>query len=135
MAAGVKQLRLASRSVARHCQRQRQRRCARCVCAASLDALNPNVAALRPSKTVALTDLARELKESGRDIVSLTAGEPDFDTPESVAAAGVSAIERGITHYAPNAGTAALRSAIVEKLARELEHAANEDRQAQAKLQ
>lgn len=78
--------------------------------------LNAFVASLKPSKTVALTDLARELQNDGKDIVSLTAGEPDFDTPPSVAHAGIQAIKSGVTHYAPNAGTAALRSAIVRKL-------------------
>lgn len=87
------------------------------VCAAS--GLNPNVAKLRPSKTVALTDLARELQAEGRDVVSLTAGEPDFDTPGDVARAGVRAIEEGKTHYAPNAGTAGLRAAVARKLREE----------------
>ena len=55
--------------------------------------LNPRVAALRPSKTVALTDLARTMKESGADVIGLAAGEPDFATPPRVAAAGKAAID------------------------------------------
>lgn len=54
--------------------------------------LNPRVAALKPSKTMALTDLARQLRESGRDIVGLAAGEPDFDTPAAIVDAGIEAL-------------------------------------------
>lgn len=54
--------------------------------------LNPRVAALKPSKTMALTDLARQLRESGRDILGLAAGEPDFDTPAAIVDAGVQAL-------------------------------------------
>ncbi len=54
--------------------------------------LNPRVAALKPSKTMALTDLARQLRESGRDIVGLAAGEPDFDTPDAIIDAGIEAL-------------------------------------------
>ena len=54
--------------------------------------LNPRVAALRPSKTMALTDLARSLKEGGADVIGLAAGEPDFDTPAEIVEAGVAAI-------------------------------------------
>ena len=54
--------------------------------------LNARVAALRPSKTMALTDLARSLREGGADIIGLAAGEPDFDTPAAVVEAGVEAL-------------------------------------------
>lgn len=56
--------------------------------------LNPSVGALRPSKTMALTDLASSLRDSGVDVISLAAGEPDFDTPQPVAEAGIQAIRR-----------------------------------------
>ena len=81
--------------------------------------LNPRVAALRPSKTVALTDLARTMKESGADVIGLAAGEPDFATPPRVAAAGKAAIDAGKTKYSPNAGDAKLREAIADKLEKE----------------
>ena len=55
--------------------------------------LNPRVAELRGSKTMMLADLASSLKEQGKDIVSLAAGEPDFDTPEPVIQAGVKAMQ------------------------------------------
>ena len=81
-----------------------------------LFAINPRVAALKPSKTMALTDKARELKEAGKDVIGLAAGEPDFDTPAAIVAAGVEALQTGITRYTPNAGTPALRAAIADKL-------------------
>ena len=54
--------------------------------------LNPLVASLRPSKTMALTDAARALRESGADVIGLAAGEPDFDTPAAIVEAGVEAL-------------------------------------------
>eukprot|EP00887_Chlorella_sp_A99_P005624 scaffold1.g5624.t1 len=90
--------------------------------------LNPLVAALKPSKTMALSDLATRLKEEGRDIISLAAGEPDFDTPAPIIAAGKEALDKGFTRYTPNTGTSALRAAICRKLAAEngLEYAPDE---------
>ena len=81
--------------------------------------LNPRVANLNESKTVALTDLARTLRERGEDVIGLAAGEPDFETPEVCAKAGVKAIENGKTKYSPNQGTVPLREAVCEKLKRE----------------
>ena len=81
--------------------------------------LNPRVAALRPSKTMALTDLARAMKESGLPVIGLAAGEPDFDTPAAIVEAGRDAITRGFTRYSPNTGTEALRKAVCEKLKEE----------------
>ncbi|KAK3278876.1 Aspartate aminotransferase, cytoplasmic isozyme 1 [Cymbomonas tetramitiformis] len=78
--------------------------------------LNPRVAALKPSKTMALTDLAMELKAQGVPVIGLAAGEPDFDTPAPIIEAGIRALREGYTRYTPNAGTAALRRAICEKL-------------------
>lgn len=54
--------------------------------------LNPRVVALKPSKTMALTDLANSMRDKGIDIVGLAAGEPDFDTPEQILEAGVEAL-------------------------------------------
>jgi bifunctional aspartate aminotransferase and glutamate/aspartate-prephenate aminotransferase len=78
--------------------------------------LNPRVAALKPSKTMALTDLATSLKERGVDVIGLAAGEPDFDTPSPILEAGIEALRTGITRYTPNAGTSALRKAVCSKL-------------------
>src|SRR5258706_13428659 len=59
---------------------------------------------------------ARALEAQGRHIVHLEIGEPDFDTPKSITAAGVAAIERGETHYTPSAAIPELRQAIAESL-------------------
>lgn len=55
-------------------------------------ALNPRVAALKLSKTMALTDLASSMREKGVDVVGLAAGEPDFDTPSQILDAGIEAL-------------------------------------------
>ena len=81
--------------------------------------LNPRVASLRESKTMALTDLARSMKESGLPVIGLAAGEPDFDTPDAIVQAGCDAIRGGFTRYSPNTGTASLRAAVCDKLERE----------------
>eukprot|EP00884_Botryococcus_braunii_P002711 jgi/Botrbrau1/12440/Bobra.0094s0009.1 len=80
------------------------------------ETINPFVASLKPSKTMALTDAARNLREQGVDVIGLAAGEPDFDTPDPVLQAGIEALRTGMTRYTANIGTAALRAAIVEKL-------------------
>src|SRR3989337_1429508 len=59
---------------------------------------------------------ARALEAQGREIVHLEIGEPDFDTPPSIVAAGVAALERGETHYTPSAGVIELREAIASYL-------------------
>jgi bifunctional aspartate aminotransferase and glutamate/aspartate-prephenate aminotransferase len=60
-------------------------------------ALNPRVAALKPSKTMALTDLARSLRDQGQDVIGLAAGEPDFDTPSQIVEAGITALRCAIS--------------------------------------
>ena len=67
----------------------------------------------------ALGDKARALKAAGRDVISLSAGEPDFDTPENVKRAAIRAIEAGDTKYTDVAGTPALRRAVAEKFRRD----------------
>ncbi|MBU6379209.1 MAG: pyridoxal phosphate-dependent aminotransferase [Gammaproteobacteria bacterium] len=74
---------------------------------------------VKPSPTMAATARAAALKAEGRDIISLTAGEPDFDTPEHVADAGVAAIRSGQTRYTDVGGTPALKDAVREKFARD----------------
>src|SRR5688572_29018769 len=61
---------------------------------------------------------ARALEAEGRHVIHLEIGEPDFDTPTSVANAGIEAIERGQTHYTPSAGLPELRAAIAAHVAR-----------------
>jgi aspartate aminotransferase len=81
--------------------------------------LSHRVQAVRPSPTLAVNARARTLKAEGRDILDLSAGEPDFDTPDFVKAAAIRAIEEGFTKYTAVDGTAELKRAIVEKLHRE----------------
>ncbi|QHI95774.1 aminotransferase class I/II-fold pyridoxal phosphate-dependent enzyme [Aristophania vespae] len=69
-----------------------------------------------PSQTIAITQKARQLKAEGQDIISLSAGEPDFDTPEFIKQAAIEAINRGETKYTDVAGTVALRQAVANRL-------------------
>ncbi|HSM31204.1 MAG TPA: pyridoxal phosphate-dependent aminotransferase [Woeseiaceae bacterium] len=81
--------------------------------------VSPRMAGVRPSPTGALLALVTELRAQGRDIISLGAGEPDFDTPQHIRDAAVAAIAAGETRYTPIDGTAALKSAIQAKFRRE----------------
>ena len=74
---------------------------------------------VKPSATIAMTQKARELKNSGRDVISLSVGEPDFDTPEHIKEAAVAAIRRNETRYPPVSGIVPLREAIAKKFKRE----------------
>lgn len=74
---------------------------------------------IKPSPTIAVTDKARALKAAGRDIISMSVGEPDFDTPDHVKAAAINAIQKGDTKYTAVDGTAALKAAICAKFLRE----------------
>lgn len=72
-----------------------------------------------PSATSAVLGLAAELKEAGRDVISLGAGEPDFDTPDHIKAAAIEAIRDGHTKYTAIDGTSALKAAIQQKFKRD----------------
>ena len=74
---------------------------------------------IKPSPTVAMTGRAAALKAEGRDIIALSAGEPDFDTPEHIREAGKAAIDQGHTRYTTVDGIAELKRAICDKFARE----------------
>jgi aspartate aminotransferase len=71
------------------------------------------------SQTIAIATKARAMKAAGRDIISLSAGEPDFDTPQNVKDAAISAIQAGETKYTDVAGTMTLRKAVAEKFRRD----------------
>ena len=73
------------------------------------------LAAISPSQTIAISTKARALKAAGRDIISLSAGEPDFDTPEHVKQAAIRAIAAGQTKYTDVSGTPALKRAVAER--------------------
>lgn len=81
--------------------------------------LSSRVNRVKPSLTLVITAKAAELKRAGKDIISLGAGEPDFDTPDHIKAAGISAIQNGQTRYTPVDGTPELKSAIIEKFKRD----------------
>ncbi len=81
--------------------------------------LAKRLARIKPSPTNALTGLVVELKAQGKDIISLGAGEPDFDTPENIKEAAIRAMRAGDTKYTPVPGTPALRKAIAAKFKRE----------------
>ncbi len=77
------------------------------------------LARVKPSATLAATDKARELQRQGRDIISLSVGEPDFDTPDNIKEAGIKAIRDGKTKYTNTDGIIELKEAIVAKFQRE----------------
>lgn len=77
------------------------------------------MAAIKPSPTIAVTSLARELKAKGRDVIGLGAGEPDFDTPDHVKQAAIAAIQAGETKYTAVDGTPELKAAVAAKFERE----------------
>ncbi|MDQ2804503.1 MAG: pyridoxal phosphate-dependent aminotransferase [Pseudomonadota bacterium] len=74
---------------------------------------------ISPSLTIAMATKARQLIAAGRDVISLSAGEPDFDTPRNIKDAAIRAIEAGETKYTDVAGTQALRKAVAEKFRRD----------------
>ncbi|MGA0281204.1 MAG: pyridoxal phosphate-dependent aminotransferase [Paracoccaceae bacterium] len=78
-----------------------------------------SLAKIKPSPTIAMSTLAGELKAQGRDIISLSAGEPDFDTPAHIKAAAQKAIEAGKTKYTAPDGMNELKEAICRKFQRD----------------
>jgi len=81
--------------------------------------LSATLARVKPSPTIAVTTKAAELRAAGRDIIALGAGEPDFDTPAHIRAAGIRAIEEGKTRYTAVDGIPELKAAICAKFARD----------------
>ena len=81
--------------------------------------LSSSLSRIKPSPTIAVTQKARELKEKGVDVISLGAGEPDFDTPNNVKNAAIEAINNGETKYTAVDGTPKLKEAIINKFKRE----------------
>ena len=74
---------------------------------------------IKPSPTLAVTQKAREMKDAGKDVIGLGAGEPDFDTPNNIKEAAIDAIRRGETKYTAVDGTPKLKKAIQGKFSRE----------------
>lgn len=81
--------------------------------------LADSIGRIKPSPTIAITGLAKELKAQGKDIISLSAGEPDFDTPDNIKEAAIAAIRRGESKYTIVDGIPELKAAIVKKFKRD----------------
>jgi aspartate aminotransferase len=81
--------------------------------------LSRRVRAIKPSPTLAVSNLASQLRAQGRDVIGLGAGEPDFDTPRHIRDAAITAIQNGDTHYTAVDGTVALKQAIIDKFQRD----------------
>lgn len=77
------------------------------------------IQSLSESTTIAISTLAKELKSQGKDILSFSAGEPDFDTPQAIKDAAIKALNDGFTKYTPVAGIPELLKAIAFKLKKE----------------
>ena len=77
--------------------------------------ISKRVSNIKPSLTIAVNVKAQELKRSGKDIIVLAAGEPDFDTPKNIKNAAIQALDAGFTKYVPGKGTPELQEAIIKK--------------------
>jgi aspartate aminotransferase len=89
--------------------------------------VSANVRGIEGSATLAIAALCRELRAQGREVIDLGVGEPDFRTPDFVAAAGIASIEQGFTQYTPVPGISALRKAIAERIISDTKHPASPD--------
>ena len=81
--------------------------------------LSNRVKAVKPSPTLAVTARAAALRAAGKQIIGLGVGEPDFDTPDSIKAAAIDAINNGFTKYTAVDGTASLKKAVIDKFKRD----------------
>lgn len=81
--------------------------------------LSDRVQRVKPSPTIAVTQRARELKQAGKDVIGLGAGEPDFETPAHIKEAAIAAIREGFTHYTAVDGIPELKKAIIGKFKRD----------------
>ena len=81
--------------------------------------LSQRVQSIKPSPTLAITARAAEMKAAGKSIIALGVGEPDFDTPEHIKQAAITAINSGDTKYTAVDGTVALKQAVIDKLSRD----------------
>lgn len=81
--------------------------------------LSKRIQKVTPSLTLSIDAKAKRLKQEGVDVISFSAGEPDFDTPETIKQAAIISLQKGLTKYTPVSGTIDLRRAIAEKLNKE----------------
>src|SRR6056297_2964521 len=84
-----------------------------------MNPLSATLSRVKPSPTIAVTTKAAEMRRAGHDVIGLGAGEPDFDTPETIRAAGIRAIEEGKTRYTPPDGIPEQKEAICAKFKRD----------------
>jgi len=84
-----------------------------------MNPLSATLSRVKPSPTIAVTSKAAEMRRAGHDVIGLGAGEPDFDTPDNIKAAGIRAIEEGKTKYTPPDGIPELKEAICAKFKRD----------------
>ena len=78
--------------------------------------LSEKALGIKPSSTLSITEKAGVLRGEGKDVISFSVGEPDFDTPDHIKKAAIDAINEGFTKYTPAAGTVELRKAVAKKL-------------------
>ncbi|NLZ73349.1 MAG: aminotransferase class I/II-fold pyridoxal phosphate-dependent enzyme, partial [Bacteroidales bacterium] len=90
--------------------------------------LSDRLNSLSPSETLAMSQKSNELKAQGIDVINMSVGEPDFNTPDAIKQAAQRAIEENYTYYTPVSGYPSLRKAIAEKLEKEngLKYAPNQ---------
>ena len=81
--------------------------------------LASRVDTLTPSTTLAITAKAKQMKDSGIDIIGLGAGEPDFNTPNNIQEAAIKSMKEGKTRYTPSGGLVELKDAVIDKLKRD----------------
>lgn len=81
-----------------------------------MDILSARLKKIQPSQTLVISAKARAMKSKGQDVISLSAGEPDFDTPINIKNAGIAAIQSGQTKYTDVGGTPAVRQAVAQRL-------------------
>src|SRR5664280_873751 len=81
--------------------------------------VSARMASIHESKTLKIAAMAKKLTKDGLDIIDMSVGEPDFDTPKHIVEAGCNSLKMGETHYTPTAGIPELRQAISEKLCQE----------------
>ena len=72
--------------------------------------------AVQASTTMAIDAMFKQMKADGVDVIGFGAGEPDFNTPDNIKAAGIAAIEQNVTRYPPAAGTVELRQAVCGRM-------------------
>jgi len=89
--------------------------------------LSEKIAGIAPSATIEISNAAKRMAAEGIDVISLSIGEPDFDTPEHIKEACIDALRRGETHYAPSTGIPELTAAIARKISTENGFSASQD--------